>query len=182
MTESIPLTPPSRASSIFLFVILVLFIGFLFYVYAGSKGATGDTMSFTGVLWLSAFAMLAAVPIAWARRRRELILTETSLVLRAGFYSRTLPLSSLQVDKVLEVSLLDRTDLTPRWRTNAIALPGYRAGWFRLRNGDKALLYMTDPFRLTYVPTREGFVLLLSTGALLEALRRRAPVTPVTPV
>lgn len=42
-------------------------------------------------------------------------------------------------------------------------LPGYRAGWFRLRNGEKALLYVTDGSRAVYIPTNRGYSLLLSS-------------------
>jgi hypothetical protein len=41
-------------------------------------------------------------------------------------------------------------------------LPGYQAGWFRLRNGDRALLYLTDRSKAVYVPTTEGYGVLLS--------------------
>jgi hypothetical protein len=41
-------------------------------------------------------------------------------------------------------------------------LPGYRSGWFRLRNGEKALLYLTDTSRAVYVPTTAGYGVLLS--------------------
>jgi hypothetical protein len=41
-------------------------------------------------------------------------------------------------------------------------LPGYQAGWFRLRNGEKALVYLTDRRRAVYVPTTAGYDVLLS--------------------
>jgi hypothetical protein len=41
-------------------------------------------------------------------------------------------------------------------------LPGYQAGWFRLRNGEKALLDLTDRRRAVYIPTGAGYSLLLS--------------------
>jgi hypothetical protein len=42
------------------------------------------------------------------------------------------------------------------------ALPGYRSGWFRLANGGKGLLYVTDPAKVVRVPTTEGYTVLLS--------------------
>ena len=53
-------------------------------------------------------------------------------------------------------------------------LPGYQAGWFRLRNGEKALVYLTDRGRAVYVPTTAGYSVLLSPAepdAFLAALR-----------
>jgi hypothetical protein len=58
-------------------------------------------------------------------------------------------------------------------------IPGFAAGWFRLANGDKALIYLTDRHRVAYVPTREGYAILLSVAeperfvrALRETVRR----------
>ena len=58
------------------------------------------------------------------------------------------------------------------------AVPGYRSGWFRLANGEKALLYVTARERVVHVPTTEGFCLLLSVSEperFLEHLKRVAP-------
>jgi hypothetical protein len=53
-------------------------------------------------------------------------------------------------------------ELQPTRRTFGTGLPGYRSGWFRLRNGERALLYLTDEARAVYVPTTAGYSVLLS--------------------
>ena len=66
--------------------------------------------------------------------------------------------------------------LEPRLRTLGTGLPGYRAGWFRLRNGEKALLYLTDESRAVYVPTTAGYSVIVSPqdpDAFLAALKGR---------
>ncbi len=63
-------------------------------------------------------------------------------------------------------------------RTMGTGLPGYGAGWFRLRNGEKALAYVTAPSRIAYVPTSDGYSLLLSLeapDAFLRALDETRP-------
>ena len=42
------------------------------------------------------------------------------------------------------------------------SLSGYQSGWFRLRNGDRALLYLTDRQKAVYVSTTQGYGVLLS--------------------
>jgi hypothetical protein len=103
--------------------------------------------------------------------RRSIELTATSLSIRAGFYSRTLPRSALRIESAVVESLFDNRELAPRWRTNAIRIPGFRAGWFRLVNREKAFALITDPSAVTYLPTTAGYVLLLSTTELLPALQ-----------
>jgi len=58
--------------------------------------------------------------------------------------------------------LREEGELRPKWRRMGTGLPGYQAGWFRLRNGEKALLYLTDRTRAVYIPTTAGYSLLLS--------------------
>ncbi|HYG81514.1 MAG TPA: PH domain-containing protein, partial [Pyrinomonadaceae bacterium] len=57
------------------------------------------------------------------------------------------------------------------------AFPGYASGWFRLANGEKALLYLTDRRKAVYIPTADGYSVLISPNnpdAFLAALRRGA--------
>lgn len=60
------------------------------------------------------------------------------------------------------MDLRGEPDLAPRRRTMGTALGDYSAGWFRLRSGEKALLYLTDRRRVVYIPTLDGYSLLLS--------------------
>ncbi|RYD15835.1 MAG: hypothetical protein EOP90_07205 [Lysobacteraceae bacterium] len=60
-------------------------------------------------------------------------------------------------------------------RTWGIGLPGLSSGWFRLRNGDRALCVLTDRGRTTVLRARDGTRLLLSLAdpsPLREALER----------
>jgi hypothetical protein len=77
------------------------------------------------------------------------------------------------VEEARRVDLRGVSEYRLRIRTNGVGLPGYRAGWFRLRSGEKALVFVTDLEQLVYVPTREGYSVLLSVVApeeFLEAL------------
>ncbi len=60
------------------------------------------------------------------------------------------------------MDLATARELVPRLRMAGTAAGGYQAGWFRLRNGEKALLYLTDRRHAVYVPTTEGYSVLLS--------------------
>lgn len=100
------------------------------------------------------------------------------LRLHGDLYGRLIPAKSLRLDAARAVDLSAERSLAPVSRTIGTALAGYRAGWFRLRDGEKALLYVTDPTHVAYVPTTEGYAVLLSVAdpeALLASLRRNAP-------
>jgi PH (Pleckstrin Homology) domain-containing protein len=100
------------------------------------------------------------------------------LRLRGDLWGRFIPKAQLRADLARRVDLTQEEGLRPKWRRMGTALPGYQSGWFRLRNGDKALLYLTDRTRAVYVPTTAGYVLLLSPAdpdGFLSTLRVDTP-------
>jgi hypothetical protein len=84
------------------------------------------------------------------------------LRLRGDWYGRLIPADHLVRGSARRVDFTLIPDLTPARRTFGTGLPGYQAGWFRLRNGDRALLYLTDRSRAVYVSTTDGYGVLLS--------------------
>jgi len=128
-----------------------------------------------GLVLLIAFGMLA-LSLGGARAARFEI-SDAGLRLYGDLYGRLVPAEALRADAARIVNLDAERDLAPRRRTVGTAMPGYRAGWFKLRNGEKALLYLTDGSRAVYVPTTLGYSLLLSPqrpDAFLERLRAAA--------
>ena len=103
--------------------------------------------------------------------------SERGLEIRGGLYGRLIPLEHLELDQARVADLDTDTELYPKRRRSGSSLPGLRAGWFTLRSGDKAYCFLTDLHRVAYLPTTEGFVLLLSVddpAALINALRAAA--------
>jgi hypothetical protein len=171
--RSIPVVPPPPFTTKFLYGVAFLFVCFLVYLYVKPAAPqTADQLRGQVLALLAMFAMLVLLVggVLWAVHRRSLTLTGDDLVIRAGFYTRRIPRPALRVTAAIECSLFERRELAPRWRTNGIRVPGFQAGWFRLANGEKALALITDPQRVTYLPTTAGFVLLVSTSGLVEAL------------
>jgi hypothetical protein len=119
--------------------------------------------------------VLLMVTVRGSRESRFEVSAE-GLRLRGDLYGRTIPRARLQLDLARRVDLAAEPDLRPRWKTVGTGLPGYQAGWYRLRGGGKALLYLTDRTKAVYVPTADGYGLLLSPAdpdGFLAALRGR---------
>jgi hypothetical protein len=96
------------------------------------------------------------------------------LRLRGDVYGRLIPIDQLRGASATRVDLKAMSALAPSRRTFGTGLPGYRSGWYRLRNGERALLYLTDEARAVYVPTTAGYSVLLSPrdpDQFLSALR-----------
>ncbi len=119
--------------------------------------------------------LLLLVSLSGSRLARFEI-SRDSLTLKGDLWGRTIAIADLQVDSARRAWPDREEPLRPARRTMGTAMPGYQAGWFRLKSGEKALLYLTDRSRAVYIPTRLGYSLLLSPGdpdAFLAALRKR---------
>jgi len=136
------------------------------------------------LLWLAIpFVTLAVAGVAVlmyslsASRTARFEISPDGLRLRGDFYGRLIPARSLRLDQARVVDLRSESDLKPVFRTLGTSISGYRAGWFRLRDGERALLYVTDPARVVYIPTAEGYSVLLSVAdpaAFIASLQRHA--------
>jgi len=109
-----------------------------------------------------AIAIGVLVLVSLASRSARFEVSSEGLRLRGDLYGRFIPAGALGIDKAHRVDFGASPELLPARRTMGTGLPGYQSGWFRLKNGEKALLYLTDRTKAVYVPTTEGYGLLLS--------------------
>lgn len=126
-----------------------------------------------GLILVGVFLMMAWV--AWSMQHAQFTVSKEGLRLQGDLYGRLIPLQSLKLDEAVVTNLNTDKDHQPKWRTMGTGLPGYAAGWFRLRNGTKGLLYVTDRTRVARIPTTEGYTVMLSVSdpaALIDALKR----------
>ncbi|WP_428564921.1 MAG: PH domain-containing protein [Solidesulfovibrio sp. DCME] len=127
------------------------------------------------VLWVALFFFLHAMIRGAANA--EVALRDGTLVVRGSVYGRDIPLADVDAGAARPVDLGQAGPKSLKWRTNGIGMPGLAAGWFRLGDGEKALVFVTDKSRAVYIPTRQGFAVVVSPGdpgRFLEALRHAA--------
>ena len=103
-------------------------------------------------------------------------LSDAGLRLHGDVYGRLVPSSAIRGAEAARVDI-SHGPFRLAARTIGTAMPGYRAGWFRLANGEKALVYVTDPNRVVHVPTTEGYSLLLSVAEVDQFVDRLHSMT-----
>ena len=109
-----------------------------------------------------------------AGRSATFTIADGALTIRGGMYGRTIPLDQIDRDGAEIVSIGKGSPLQPTLRTNGLGLPGLQLGKFRLRNGAKALVYVTRRDSVIHIPLTDGTALLLTPtdpAAFLAALR-----------
>jgi hypothetical protein len=118
------------------------------------------------LLLLVCLVILRKVRNAGARIERGELVVDTSVG------TRRFALSTLRRHGLRVVDLDERSELRPWLRTWGTGLPGFAGGWFRLRNGDKAVCLLLDRRRVSWLRSDDGTTLLLSL-AEPETLRAR---------
>jgi hypothetical protein len=108
-------------------------------------------------------------------RNAQFTVSSEGLQIKGDMYGRTIAAGDLLVEEAEHMNLRQKGPYSPKSRTLGTGLPGYLAGWFKLQNGEKALLYVTDTSSVVRIPTRNGYQVLLSVQdphRFLEALER----------
>lgn len=182
------LEPPSASVHVWCFalgVLLPVAIGGVALLHSLTSDSPKSLIAGSEVLTVVivlAGACLLTLAIWWFYLRRtlrphHLILGSHSLEIHTGFQRQPLALSELDLASARVVDLGERTELKPLLRTHGTDFPGFRSGWFRLRNRRRAFVAITTGPRVLFMPTRNGYDLLLQPRqpqALLERLRTLA--------
>jgi hypothetical protein len=128
---------------------------------AGSSSAASWLLLGLCILFPLGLAALMG-SIAYSTRNVTFEVSKQGLRVRGDLFGRLIPRSSLRVEDAAILDLKQETTHRPSLRTMGVGLPGYSSGWFRLRDRGKALLFLTDPSRAVYLPTTDGYSLLIS--------------------
>ncbi|MEQ9444477.1 MAG: PH domain-containing protein [Rhodospirillaceae bacterium] len=143
--------------------------GVMCTVYAAVLwGVSSDPTVDSLGLWIATLILGAVAAFiglfVFHSRGTALEITETQLLLKAPFYGRCVPLTALDSAalKTLDLTTDRDRDFKPKWRTNGIGLPRLQLGWFKLKNNEKAWCYITDPTAVAYLPTTEGYAVMVS--------------------
>ena len=92
-------------------------------------------------------------------KNTTLSLTENELVIKSMFYGRKIPLENIRIDGIKQINLEKDKEYNFSMRTNGISMPKFRSGWMRLKNGEKALAFVTDKTNIVLIPTNEYQIL-----------------------
>ena len=138
------------------------------------------TLALTVALTVGGIAVLCGAMwwgLARLMRRQALELSADALELRSSFYRCRMPLAELELDQARLVDLDERTEYRPAVKANGFSIPGFRSGWFLLRNRRRTFVAIADGRRKLWLPGSGKHDLLLEPrdpAALLERLRELA--------
>ncbi len=115
-----------------------------------------------GVLLIALLGLFAF--IGYSAKNIKFEVSDQGLRIKGGIYGRFIPREEIMKEGVKIIDLNTSPEYKPRIRTNGIGLPGYSEGWFKLKNNEKALLFVTDYSKVVYIPTNQAYSSLLSVS------------------
>jgi hypothetical protein len=98
-------------------------------------------------------------------------LTENEIIIKSVFYGRKIPIENIRIDEIKKIDLDKNTEYSIKMRTNGISIPKFKSGWMRLKNGEKALAFITDKNNVLLIPTKD-YSLLFSMNKIEEFINK----------
>jgi len=114
------------------------------------------------ICFLLALVLIALANTAYSSRYSRVEIEGDRIKIVGDFWAREIPFKRLNVSKARILDLAIDSEYSPKRRTFGTGLPGYASGWFKLRSGEKALVYLTQRHDIVYLPTSDSYSLLLS--------------------
>jgi hypothetical protein len=138
------------------------------------RGMRKTTMRW--VLISAAVVSIAAIGLVLSGLRTPRIaMTSSGVTIENTWFDRTVPLADIRRNDVRVVDADNTPELSTKWRTFGFGIPGHQSGWYRLENGEEALVFLSGGRRAVYIPTSKGYSLLVNTEdpeGFAAALRR----------
>lgn len=177
MKQQFAIVPAGKAAWVMAAVLCVVPLAIMAWsFFAEPRSSTGMALLLPQAVSVVAVVVVLAILVG-ALRRMQVELEDSTLVLRAAFYTQRVPVVNLDLEKARIRSLDRDSDDWPRFRSNAYALPGVLIGHFRGRPfKNKLFCILTRRDKVLLLPQRDGArTLVLSLArpqALLDALGR----------
>lgn len=87
---------------------------------------------------------------------------DSKLKIDGSRYGGPVFLHNLKLDESRLVDLKHEKEYQPFLRMMGIGMPGYRSGWFKLKNGKNVLVHIVNSKNVILIPTSSDYSLLLS--------------------
>ena len=126
----------------------LVFVGTAVAIYLKPPKNTSTSVvviSAAMALWLVPFLLAHIIRSAGAR------IENGNLVVSTGLGTKRVPLNDLRELGLHVVNLNKADEIQPRLRYFGASMPGLLSGWFKLRNGERAICLLTDCDRVSYL-------------------------------
>jgi len=107
----------------------------------------------------------------FSMKHTSISIKNNEVIIKTFLYGRTIPISEILINEIRTINLNQNNDYNISIRTNGIGLPNLYLGWMKLKNGKKALVYLTDKENVLLMPTKD-FIILFSMQRTEEFIKK----------
>jgi hypothetical protein len=100
-------------------------------------------------------------------KRTNILIGNREIIIHSFPYGKKIPVENILVNEIKAINLNDDKEYGIMLRTNGISLPNFRSGWMKLKNGKKALAFVTGKEKVLLMPTKD-YVVLFSMEKIEE--------------
>ena len=180
---SLQMAPVSAQSQLLMFglvVVLPLLIVMVLPLAGGELPLPPEGFAGGNPMLLRVYAALGVLVFLSAvfclqrfRMQRQRLLADAGGVdVTTGFIRRRLAWPQLHMDQARVLSLGERPEVKPVFKSRGLRLPGFRSGWYRTRTLRKQLVATAGGDRVLWLPTTQGYDLVLQPRNPQAALAR----------
>jgi hypothetical protein len=173
MAETFEIAPASQTAFTWLLVpnafLVILFVSF--FVFMLTTQEVAPLMLGGLVVFLATLLMVYTLR---SSRHTTFELSREHLRIRGNVFGRTIPINLLVIAKARLIDLDKEPDYKPSGGSCAASVPGYQTGLFKLRNGLRVVMFVTEREKVVYIPTKKNYAVMMSPKhpeRMLEALR-----------
>lgn len=157
--KSFTLSPIGASAKWFFAVLTLLPILIVAFIWWGHPDEFSEMP-----LWLMGLLLgigpAILIAAAMGVRNPQAKLGKDGLSIKVSFIDKQWAISTIDRANAALVNLESRQELRPKWKLWGAAMPGLSSGLFKLYDGRKAHVYITDRRKVVYLPTQSGPVLL----------------------
>ncbi len=158
----LPLQSGGRKPIVSLFVIVGIFaFGAVGVLIMSTLHPPVDRKVIPMMVVFLAIMCITPFPLIRIISKRRAYVEGGQLVVVTGVGTKRFALANLRARGLDVVDLNQRRELIPRLRLWGASMPGLNAGWFKLRNGEKAFCIVTERNRVSYLRSATDNVSLL---------------------
>jgi len=157
--KSFTLSPIGASAKWFFAVLTLLPILIVAFIWWGNPDEFSEMP-----LWLMGLLLgigpAILIAAAMGVRNPQAKLGKDGLSIKVSFIDKQWAISTIDRANAALVNLESRQELRPKWKLWGVAMPGLSSGLFKLYDGCKAHVYITDRRKVVFLPTQCGPVLL----------------------
>jgi hypothetical protein len=97
----------------------------------------------------------------FSMKHTSISIKNDEVIIKTFLYGRKIPVNDILINEIRVINLKQNDEYNISIRTNGIGLPNFHLGWMRLKNKEKALVFLTTRENVLLMPTK-NFIVLFS--------------------